>query len=122
MSRFSFVLAFLSLCLSGMGFTQQLTETAKIETLISHIESLNDATFIRNGSEYSSKNAAKFLRGKWDANKKENHTANDFIDKAATKSSTTAKSYQIRLKGAAEKPCADYLKLQLAMIEAAAGR
>jgi hypothetical protein len=93
------------------------TEKAKIESLISHLEGLNDATFIRNGSEYNAKNAAKFLRGKWESNKKEIATAKDFIDKAATKSSTTGKPYLIRMKNA-ETPCADYLTAQLKKIEA----
>jgi Family of unknown function (DUF5329) len=98
-----------------------LTEHAKIEALINHLAALHDATFIRNGSEYQSKNAVKFLRGKWDSNKKDIHTAKDFIDKAATKSSTTGKPYLIRLKGAASMNCADYLNAQLKIIEAAKG-
>lgn len=94
-----------------------LTEQAKIESLITTIESLSDATFVRNGSEYNAKNAAKFLRGKWDANKKDIKTANDFIDKVATKSSTTGKPYMIRPKGAAEIACADFLKTALKKLE-----
>jgi hypothetical protein len=99
---------------------EELTEQAKIEALIQAVESMNDATFVRNGSEYNAKNAAKFLRGKWDAQRKEVLTANDFIDKVATRSSTTGKPYLIRPKGAAETPCADYLKARLKTIEAAA--
>jgi hypothetical protein len=94
-----------------------LTEQAKIESLISTIESLNDATFVRNGSEYNAKNAAKFLRGKWDANKEDIKTARDFIDKVATKSSTTGKPYVIRPKGAAEIACAEFLKTALKKLE-----
>jgi Family of unknown function (DUF5329) len=97
---------------------EKLTEHAKIEALIGHLEGLQDATFIRNGSEYNSKNAAKFIRGKWDANKKEIHTVQDFITKAATQSSTTGKPYVIRLKGAADMNCADYLNAQLKKIVA----
>lgn len=95
----------------------EMTEQAKIESLISTIESLSDATFVRNGSEYNAKNAAKFLRGKWDANRKDIHTARDFIDKAATKSSTTGKPYMIRPKGAAEISCAAFLNTALKKIE-----
>jgi len=86
---------------------------AKINGLISHIESLSDATFIRNGKEYTSANAAKFLRGKWDANKKDVKTPADFIDKVATKSSTTGKPYLIRFKDGKETPCGDYLRQRL---------
>jgi hypothetical protein len=42
-------------------------EKTRIEGLITHIEGLKDANFIRNGKSYDSKNAAKFLRGKWEA-------------------------------------------------------
>lgn len=86
---------------------------AKINGLISHVESLKDATFIRNGKEYTSANAAKFLRGKWDANKKGVKTPEDFITKVATKSSTTGKPYLIRFKDGKETPCADYLRSRL---------
>jgi hypothetical protein len=86
---------------------------AKINGLISHVESLTDATFIRNGKEYTSANAAKFLRGKWDANKKDVKTTEDFITKVATKSSTTGKAYVIRFKDGKETPCADYLRSRL---------
>lgn len=97
---------------------EALSEDAKINALISHVEALQDATFIRNGSDYSAKNAAKFLRGKWDSNKKDIVTAKDFIEKAATKSSTTGKPYLIKLKDSAVTPCADYLNAQLKKIEA----
>ena len=103
-----------------ISMAQELTEQVKIERLIQAVESMNDASFVRNGSEYNAKHAAKFLRGKWDAQRKEVLTANDFIDKVATRSSTTGKPYLIRPKGAAESPCSDYLKAQLKKIEAVA--
>ena len=86
---------------------------AKINGLINHIESLSDAKFIRNGKEYTSANAAKFLRGKWDANKKDVKTPEDFITKVATKSSTTGKPYLIRFKDGKETPCGEYLRQRL---------
>jgi Family of unknown function (DUF5329) len=93
-------------------------EKAKIEALLAHVEKLEGAAFIRNGKDYDPKTAAKFLRGKWEANAKEILTASDFIAKAATKSSTSGKPYLIRPKGAPETPCADYLTAQLKLIEA----
>ena len=86
---------------------------AKIEALINHVGSLSSAVFVRNGSEYDAKSAAKFLRGKWDANKKEIKTPEDFIGKVATKSSTSGKPYLIRFKDGKEVPCAEYLTGQL---------
>lgn len=94
------------------------SEKTKIEALLSHVEALSNASFIRNGSEYDSKSAAKFLRGKWQAHAKDIVTAEDFISKVATRSSTTGTAYVIRFKGGADTPCADYLSEQLKKLAA----
>ncbi|MFM2221567.1 MAG: hypothetical protein RLZZ553_1315 [Verrucomicrobiota bacterium] len=99
---------------------EELSEQAKIEALIQTVESLTDAKFVRNGSDYNAKSAAKFLRSKWDSQRKEVNSAEDFIAVIATRSSTTGKPYLIRPKNGAETPCADFLKEQLKRIEAAA--
>src|SRR5206468_8030338 len=75
-----------------------LTEREKIEALIKNVENLKDATFIRNDSSYDAKMAARFLRGKWQAQEKKIKTAADFIDKAGSVSSTSGKPYVIRFK------------------------
>jgi hypothetical protein len=99
------------------GATAPAAETAKIEALIAHLEGLTDATFVRNGSDNNAKTAAKFLRGKWQANDKQIKTAADFIAKAATLSSTTGKPYLIRFKDGTVVPCGDYLTAQLKKLE-----
>jgi hypothetical protein len=88
-------------------------ERAKIEALIAHVSSLKNAVFIRNGKEYDAASAAKFLRGKWEANDKNIHSATEFIEKVATKSSTTGKPYRIRLADGKETDCGPYLTSQL---------
>lgn len=95
----------------------QAAEQAKIEQLITHVAGLGDAKFIRNGKEYDCKTAAKFLRGKWDANRDRIKTAGDFIAVAATRSSTSGKEYQIKLANGAPSSCAEYLKAQLQKLE-----
>lgn len=97
----------------SLGYAEGQSEKAKIEALISHVENLKDAKFIRNGKEYEAKDAAKFLRGKWNAKEKEIQTADDFISKVATLSSTTGKPYVIRFSDGKEVKCAEYLKEQL---------
>jgi len=94
-----------------------LTEKEKIEALIKHIEGLKDAKFVRNDSDYDAKTAAKFLRGKWRANEKQIKTATDFIEKAASVSSTSGKPYVIRIKGEKEVKCGEYLKEELKKME-----
>lgn len=85
-------------------------EKGRIEGLISQIENLKDATFIRNGKSYDAKSAGKFLRGKWQANEKDIRTAEDFIEKAASVSSTTGKPYLIQFSDGREVKCGEYLK------------
>ena len=93
------------------------TEKAKIEALIKHVAELKDAKFVRNDQEHDAKTAAKFLQGKWDANSAEIKTAKDFIDKAASKSSTTGKAYMIRFKDGKEQKAGDYLHAELKKLE-----
>ncbi|MDB6003357.1 MAG: hypothetical protein JWR15_344 [Prosthecobacter sp.] len=93
--------------------TAPAAEKGKIEALISHVEGLDNATFIRNGSDYSAANAAKFLRAKWKRNDKEVKTADDFIAKVASVSGTSGKPYVIRFKDGKEMPCGGYLAAQL---------
>ena len=88
-------------------------EQKKIEALITHIGSLKKAVFIRNGKEYDAASAAKFLRGKWEAQGKEIKTAAEFIEKVATKSSTSGKAYRIRFEDGKETDCGPYLMGQL---------
>jgi hypothetical protein len=95
-------------------------EKAKIEKLIEHVRGLKDAKFVRNDVEYDAATAAKFLQGKWDANASEIASAREFIEKAATQSSTSGKPYLIRLKqGDATKDVksSEYLLEQLKLLE-----
>src|SRR5262245_13746791 len=74
------------------------TEKQKMEALINHVGSMNDAKFVRNGTSYAAKTAATFLRLKWEANQSQVNTAYDFIEKIASFSSTSGKPYIIRFK------------------------
>lgn len=84
-------------------------EKEKVEALIKHVEGLTNATFVRNDREYDAKTAARFLRGKWDTNRSGIKTARDFIDKAASVSSTTGKAYRMRFKDGKDVKSRDYL-------------
>lgn len=97
-------------------------EKQKIETLLTQVGSLTDAKFIRNGSDYDAKTAVTFLRGKWNRSDDEIKTAQDFIAKAGTGSSTSGKPYMIRFKDGREVTCAEYLKGELAKLEAPAAK
>ena len=96
-------------------------EKQKIEALLKHVEGLKDAKFVRNDSEYDAKTAAKFLRGKWDSNESKIKSAKDFIEKAASVSSTSGKPYLIRFKDGKDVKTGDYLSEQLKNLEKGEG-
>jgi len=92
-----------------LSSARPMSETEKIEALIRHVDGLTGAKFIRNGTVYDAKTAVRFLRGKWDNERARIKTADDFIERAATRSTTTGRPYLIRLQDGTEKPCAEYL-------------
>jgi hypothetical protein len=75
---------------------REAKETARIEHLISSVEKLQGAKFIRNGTEYEPKSAAEHLRMKLGKADDKVKTAEDFIKGLASKSSFSGKPYQIR--------------------------
>ncbi|MEN6488981.1 MAG: DUF5329 family protein [Smithella sp.] len=92
------VAAFIILALfSGALSAQENIEKKKIEFLISSIENLKGAKFIRNGSEYDGRQAAEHLRMKLKKSGGKVQTADDFIRLCASQSYITGKPYMIRL-------------------------
>ena len=121
MTRLAFAVGLTLVVLtSATQAADEKTERQKIEALIKHVEELKDAKFVRNDTEHDAKTAARFLKGKWERNEADIKTAMDFIDKAATKSSTSGKPYLIRFKDGKEMPSADYLKTELKKLEKSA--
>ena len=75
---------------------QQDLERAKIDYLIDSIAQLRDAVFIRNGTDYTSAQAADHLRLKLRNAGARVRTAEDFITYCATGSSASGEKYRIR--------------------------
>jgi hypothetical protein len=105
------------LALAGHAAALSASEQRKIEALLQHVESLTEAVFIRNNQEYPAKMAAQFLRGKWRATLEDITTAQDFITKVASVSSTTGQPYRIRFPDGHELPSGEYLRTQLQKLE-----
>ena len=76
----------------------------------------SDCDFYRNGSWYDAKRAVEHLRLKYQALLARNLilSADDFIDKGATRSSLSGLPYGIRCPGTAVVPAAQWLREQLA--------
>jgi hypothetical protein len=93
-------------------------EQQAIEALIESVAQLGDAAFIRNGKSYPAASAARFLRGKWRSRRGEVRSAEDFIERVASFSSTTSKPYLIRFADGRELPSAEHLRAELAKLRA----
>ena len=75
---------------------QDNIERNKIEYLITSIEHIEGAKFIRNGTEHDGKEAAEHLRSKLKSADGKVQTADDFIRLCASKSFISGKPYKIR--------------------------
>jgi hypothetical protein len=93
----------------------------EINYLLGFIES-SSCEFYRNGSWYDSKRAQAHLRDKYEmlAAAGQINTAEDFIEKAATKSSLSGRSYQVRCGGGEAVTSSQWLREALARYRAQA--
>lgn len=82
--------------LSGVVNAQDNIEKKRIDFLISSIENIKGAKFIRNGTEHDGKEAADHLRMKLQKAGGKVQTAEDFIRRCASKSIISGKPYMIR--------------------------
>ena len=108
------IAAFVILALfSGALSAQDNIEKKKIEYLISSVENLKGAIFIRNGSEYDGKTAAEHLRMKLKTAGGYVETADDFIRLCASQSYITGKPYMIRLSNGKTIKSEEYFREKL---------
>jgi hypothetical protein len=109
------VSAFVILALfSGAVSAQENIEKKKIEFLLSSVENLKGAKFIRNGSEYDDgKAAAEHLRMKLKTAGSRVKTADDFIRLCASQSYITGKPYMIRLSNGKTIKSEEYFREKL---------
>jgi hypothetical protein len=109
------VFAFVSLHVHAADLP--VSEKQKIEALIRQLETLSDAVFIRNHKAYNAKTAAMYLRSKWEATLEDITTAEDFIAKIASVSSTSGQPYRIRFTDGHEVLSGEYLSRTLQKLE-----
>lgn len=71
--------------------------------------------FIRGGTAYPADQAQQHLRKKYEylASRSQLASAEDFVDKAATRSSMLGEVYLIRCSNAAPQPCEQWLRAKL---------
>jgi hypothetical protein len=81
---------------SGVVIAQDNVEKKKIDFLISSVDNLNEAKFIRNGTEHDGTEAAEHLRMKLQKAGGKVQTADDFIRLCGSHSYISGKPYLIR--------------------------
>lgn len=104
----------LTLMLTSRAFAATGEEQRKIDYLIHTVEKLKGAHFIRNGKSYSSGIAIRYIHMRLRNADEPVHTAEDFIARYATRSSTTGRPYLIRFEDGHTEPTASYLHRVLA--------
>jgi len=104
----------LVLIFAAPALGQQDLERAKIDYLIDSIAQLHDAVFIRNGTDYTSAQAADHLRLKLRNAGARVRTAEEFITRCATGSSVSGEKYRIRFADGRVVDNAVFLRQKLA--------
>ncbi len=85
------VLAVSILCTGNISYS---SESEEINYLLTHLEN-SGCTFIRNGDDHDAKEAREHLEMKYNYAKRRIKTAENFIDKIASKSSFSRKIYEV---------------------------
>ena len=88
-------------------------EQARIDRLLGAVEARTELRFVRNEQAHSSAEAARFLREKLKSRNDGVLTAEDFIDRIASRSSTSGLPYRIRWPNGREQPAAEVLHGEL---------
>ena len=95
---------------------QSISEEQKIEKLISYVEK-SDALFIRNGTEYTAKEAAEHLKMKRKKAGNKVKAAKNFIYLIASKSFMCGVAYKMKFKNGSIINTRDMLYNELRKIE-----
>lgn len=94
----------------------EVSEDLKIAYLISRLQN-SPYTFIRNGYSYSGRRAAAHIRHKYQKKANLVRSALDFIKRIASRSSTSGKSYLMKIGGQKSYEIRDILTNELNLLE-----
>ena len=110
--RSLFFAMLLTLSTSAFGADEDSEVQQEIEYLLTQVSD-SGCIFIRNGSEHDAADAADHMRMKYGNGKRWVSSAEDFINRIASKSSWSGKKYQIQCPGEAACPSGDWLTEKL---------
>ncbi len=114
------VLAVLAAALLAPALARALSaaDAGRVERLIEHVGRQSGVSFVRNGEAFDAQRAARHLRMKLEFAAGRVRSVDEFIDHVASRSSTTGRPYLVRLADGSEVPAAQWLRAELARIEA----
>lgn len=112
-AKYARTLLALSCALGASSAVLATSADNEIMALIAEVKR-SDCTFIRNGSEHNSAEAAEHMEKKFDYYKNRIRTAEDFIRLAATGSAVSGKPYEVGCPNAPVTTSAAWLKRKLA--------
>jgi hypothetical protein len=113
MKRILFTACIILAVMSVAVAARDENEQDRIAFLISSVENLKGAQFIRNGTPHDGKEAADHLRMKLDKAGNRVKTADDFIRLCASASSITGRPYMIRLPDGTVMRSEEFLRERL---------
>jgi hypothetical protein len=113
MNKIAMLVLTLLFFITGPVYAVDGIEKQKIDFLISTVEHLEGAKFIRNGSAYDGKEAAAHLRMKCDKAGDRIKTADDFIRLCASQSYMSGKPYLIKFSDGKVVTSETYLQEKL---------
>jgi len=93
--------------------TPSAEEHKLITALIDRVQKMSTMKFMRNGDEHSSIDAAEHMEAKYKYFKDEIVTADDFIDRCASRSEVTGKPYMVKLANGKTHDANAFLKQEL---------
>ncbi|MGJ3703316.1 DUF5329 family protein [Variovorax sp. AFSI2.2] len=102
--------------------TPSASEQKLIDTLILRVSNMKTMTFMRNGDEHNAADAAKHMQAKFDHFKDEIVTAEDFIDRCASRSEITGKPYQVKMPNGAVRDAKEFLTAELRTLRKGGGK
>ena len=117
MSKF-LVVALLCMAAVARAGSASISETSRIEYLLTVVASMHDAQFIRNGKAYDSASAVSHLRTKLQLAGGRVKTAEDFIRYCASESSVSGEPYEIHFADGRVVLSADFLRQKLLEFDA----
>ena len=112
----SFILFSLLFSITLISQNSAISEKEKIQYLLNELEKSN-LTFIRNGDEYSAKEARDHMQKKLDYAGNRITTVDQFITMIATKSSLSGKVYYVKYSDGKKIESATYLRELLQKLE-----